>query len=194
MSGWPLKSQARVAGIDDGPYFRNSTETVVIITIMRLDGYIEGFLKTHVQTDGSDSSEKISSVLMESRFFDQIRAVISDGACLGGFNVLDLQDLNRKLEVPVVTCSDEAPNTRSIEEGLKNNFVNWRRKLDLITRWDPVELELNDGICYIRSEGIATERAKWIIRKATIRGRIPEPVRISHMIASTLYPKGEKNG
>ncbi|OYT45352.1 hypothetical protein B6U90_03485 [Thermoplasmatales archaeon ex4484_6] len=190
MSGWPLKDQARVAGIDDGPYIRGSKTTPCVITVARLDGYIEGFIPLSISTDGEDSAERISTALKGSRFRSQIRAVLSDGACLGGFNVLDLEELHRSCQVPIITCSDERPDDVSILEALKNHFDDWKERYDLITRWKVNEVELDSGPCFVRCEGTAEDRAEWIVRKATLRGRMPEPIRISHLVAGALFPKG----
>ncbi len=195
MSGWPLKEQARIAGVDDGPYLRGSRRTPIIITIMRMDGYIEGFLSSHISTDGLDASEVISKTLNGSRFSEQIRAILSDGACLGGFNVLDLEDLNDRCNVPVITCSDEVPNDISIEKALRENFEDWEKRLGLIRRWKPRKLELRDGLCYVRSHGISDPHAEWIVKQTTKLGRTPEPLRISHMAASVIpVQSGDKNG
>ncbi len=183
----PLKTEARVLGIDDGPYVRGSDRTVVVMTVYRMNGYIDGMMTSSVQTDGSDSSEVISSELGNSRFTDQIRCIISDGACLAGFNVLNLDDLHRRTGLPVITVSDERPDTPSICKALKDNFPDWERRLELITSHPPHSLDLPDGVCHIREKGITIDAADDTVRRCTIRGRIPEPVRISHMVAGEVH-------
>jgi endonuclease V-like protein UPF0215 family len=157
-----------------------------MITIMRMDGYIEGFLSAWVSTDGLDSSRVISDTLAGSRFAGQVRAVLSDGACLAGFNVLDLADLNERMDIPIITCSDEEPDTESVVKALRANFYDWKERASLITRWEPKKIDLPDGPCFIRAEGITSEKAEWIVRKMTRRGRTPEPLRISHMAAGAI--------
>ncbi|MFW3145437.1 MAG: DUF99 family protein [Thermoplasmatota archaeon] len=186
MATWPLKKEARVAGIDDGRYEKGSEQTPVVMTVYRLDGRIEGLLKGSITTDGDDSSRVIAEMLNESRFMDQVRCIISDGACLGGFNVLDMDDLFGRTSLPVITASDERPDTPSIMEALKENFGDWRRRLGIIESHEPCPIELPDGICYIRVKGISKEFASDTVRRATLQGRTPEPVRISHIVASLL--------
>ncbi len=193
MSGWPLKDQVRVAGVDDGRYIRGSDRTPIVITIMRLDGYVEGVLISDVGTDGSDSSECVYDMLKASGHLPQIRAILSDGACLAGFNVLDMLDLHERTGVPIITCSDKEPKTHSIAEALKGTFQDWEERLSMITRYEPKEVDLKDGPCFIRCEGITQEKAEWLVRKATVRGRTPEPIRISHMIAHSLDRSSEVN-
>jgi endonuclease V-like protein UPF0215 family len=187
MSAWPLKSQARIAGVDDTPYIRGSELTPIIITVMRIDGYIEGFLQTSISTDGSDSSGIIADTVADSRFGTQVRTILSDGACLAGFNVLDLGDLWKRTGIPEITCSDEVPNTESVIRALRGNFPDWEERLSLILRWEAKKVDLPDGPCYIRVQGMDHEKAGWLIGKITVRGRTPEPLRISHLVARAVY-------
>ena len=182
-----LKKEARILGVDDGPYVRGSAETVLVMTVYRLDGHIDGLITGSITTDGEDSAERIAELISESRYRPQIRGIISDGACLGGFNVLDMDLLFQLTKLPVITASDEAPDTLSITKALKNNFGDWERRIQLITEHEPHELELPDGICYVREKGISPNDADEMIRRCTICGRTPEPIRISHMIAAAVH-------
>jgi len=181
-----LKKEARVLGVDDGPYRRRSTETLIVMTLYRLDGYVDAVITGKVTTDGSDSAKVISNILEESRYAPQVRAIISDGACLAGFNVLDLDELHERTMLPVITVSDEEPDTPSIGSALEANFPDWRTRLELITRHPPRMLELPDGACFVREKGITPQAADDLVRRCTVRGRTPEPVRLSHLIASAL--------
>jgi len=182
----PLKREARVLGIDDGPYVRGSDRTAIVMTVYRLNGYIDGIIASTVETDGPDSSSVISKELNVSRFRDQIRCILSDGACLAGFNVLDMDDLFERTGIPVLTVSDESPDTESVGSALRENFGDWERRLKLITCHRPHPLDLPDGVCYVREKGISPKSADDIIMRCTVRGRTPEPVRISHMVASAV--------
>jgi len=181
-----LKGQSRIMGVDDGPYVRGSKVTPIVMTIWRLSGYIEGFLTAMVRTDGDDSSEVIADRLMASRFSDQVRCIISDGGCLAGFNVLDLDDLHRRTGIPIITCSDEAPDQSSFERAIRKATPDWEGRLSTISRHKPVPIDLDDGTIYVRTCGLDIDSATDILRRATVHGRVPEPVRISHMVAREL--------
>ncbi len=185
MASFALKKETRVLGIDDGPHVRGSEKTLIVMTVYRLDGYIDGFLSGWIDTDGSDASETIGDLLNNSRFKDQIRCIISDGGCLAGFNVLDLSDLHERTSLPVITASDEPPDTDSVRRAL-SSFHDGEQRLKLLTAHSPYPILLPDGECWIRFEGIGRSDAEKLIRRATIRGRTPEPIRISHMIARSL--------
>lgn len=182
-----LKKEARVLGVDDGPHIRGSDETVLVMTVYRLDGHIDGLITGSISTDGDDSARMIAALLSNSKYGTQIRCIISDGACLGGFNVLDMDLLQQITGIPVITTSDEIPDTDLISTTLRDHFSDWERRLELITRHPPHELGLADGICYVREKGITPDNADDIIKRCTVRGRTPEPIRISHMIAAAIH-------
>ena len=49
------------------------------------------------QVDGEDANEAISRMVRDSRFSEQVRMVMIDGAAFGGFNVVDIQALSEDL-------------------------------------------------------------------------------------------------
>jgi hypothetical protein len=189
-----LKREARVVGVDDGPYNRGSKYSTIILTVYRLDGYVDAFLKGSIRTDGYDSSTVIAGLLEESSQLDQTRCILSDGACLAGFNVLDIDDLHKRTDVPVITVSDSPPDTASFREALSNNFSDWERRLETVTRHRPVRFDLPDGACYMRFVGIDRESAREVVRRSTVHGKTPEPIRLSHMVAYVANTDPEAYG
>lgn len=190
MTTWPLKDEARIMGIDDGRYVRGSKHTTIVMTVARMNGYIEGMLISKIETDGYDSSKNIADSIISSRFRDQVRCILSDGACLGGFNVLDIDDLNVRTGIPVITVSDSRPDPDSMKKALIENFEDGERRFQMISSHVPKKLELRDGTCYIREKGITEKDAFDTVRRSVVRGSVPEPIRISHMIASLLTRTG----
>ncbi|MCU0799980.1 MAG: DUF99 family protein [Candidatus Thermoplasmatota archaeon] len=186
MTRWPLKKEARVVGVDDGPYVRGSKLTVVVLTLYRLDGSVEGVLSGNIGTDGSDSAEVISGMMEDSAFSGQARLIVSDGACLAGFNVLDMDLLHERTGLPVLTISDERPDDASIKAALLN-LSEAERRWGLIDAHRPVTLKLPDGDCYVRSVGVPEKEMDGLLRSMTVRGRTPEPIRLSHMFARCVH-------
>lgn len=185
-----LKDHLRIMGIDDAPYVRGSSVTAVVMTVCRLDGYLEGLLTTRITTDGDDSASVIGDSLMGSRFAKQVRYIISDGGCLGGFNVLDLGELNRRTGIPVITSSDDEPDPGSFERALKKAFPDWERRLEVIQAYPPFPITVGGRAIYVRSCGASLEEASTVVKRSIVHGKVPEPVRMAHIIAGALFQKG----
>jgi hypothetical protein len=181
-----LKPHSRIMGVDDGPYVRGSANSPLVMTVCRMDGYLDGVMAAKVRTDGFDSAEVIAGALDGSRFRSQVRCIISDGGCLAGFNVLDMDALREASGVPVLTASDERPDPAVFEVALARSGLERERRLGAINAHPPFQVDLPDGTCFVRACGATEEEAASIVRRSVVRGRMPEPVRMAHIIAKAL--------
>lgn len=184
-----------MCGIDDSPFdFGNrAAKATVIGTITRAPSYLEGILKFEVSVDGDDATEKIQGALSTSRFLEQLRAVLIDGIALAGFNIVDIEALSNNLKVPVITVTREKPDMESIRNALSKYFDDWKERLEKLQRIPLVELSTAHNPIYVSYAGTTEDIAEKVIRATTIRGAIPEPIRMAHIIASGLV-RGESRG
>ncbi len=188
-----MKDQARVLGIDDGPFEKGQERVPLAGVLICPPGYVEGVLISSCQVDGDDANDAILSMIRESRFSDQVRMVMLDGASLGGFNVVDVRALSEKLGLPVLTISRDIPDMPSILDALKAHFTDWERRFKLVSRNRVRPVEVPDGRVFITSEGIDDKEADAMVRRCTVRGCLPEPVRLAHLVATALV-RGESRG
>ena len=98
-----LRREARVIGIDDGPFFKFRKGKVLVVgTVYRGGDYMDGIISTSAKVDGADSTGKISAMINKSRFKSQLRCIFLDGIAVGGFNVIDLPKLHKLTKIPVI--------------------------------------------------------------------------------------------
>jgi endonuclease V-like protein UPF0215 family len=188
-----MKDQIRVLGIDDGP-FKFGQKTVPIIgVVLRVPNYIEGICRSKVTVDGSDSNKKLIVMLNKSHYLDQIRLIMFDGVALGGFNVVDIEKLYNKLKIPITTITRAKPDLELIKDTLKKHFDDWQIRWDGINNLELVRLETNYKPLYIKHIGISLPELKRIFALTTVRGVLPEPIRVAHLIATAVV-KGESMG
>jgi len=145
------------------------------------------------QVDGEDANEAILSMVRDSRFSEQVRMVMVDGAALGGFNVVDVRELSANLGVPVLTISRDEPDLTSIRDALMAHFLDWERRFEIISRNRTRPVEVPDGRVFVTSEGIDEGEADAMVRRCIVRGCLPEPVRLAHLVATALV-RGESHG
>jgi len=188
-----VKDQARVLGIDDGPFVKGQARAPLAGVLVCPPGYVEGILVSSCQVDGEDANEAIVEMVRDSRFFEQVRMVMVDGAALGGFNVVDIQGLSAELGIPVLTVSRDEPNMRSISSALRAHFSDWERRLEVISRSAIRTVEVPDGRVFVASAGIGEKEADAMVRRCTVRGCLPEPIRLAHLVATALV-RGESKG
>jgi uncharacterized protein len=188
-----MKPEVRLLGVDDGPFHFSDKETAVIGVVMRASGYIEGIIKKEIRIDGSDATNLVIDMITHTRHRKQLKAMMLDGVALGGFNIVDIDKVFDETSLPVVTVTRDKPNFEKIKTALQGHFEDWKDRYDLITRGELFELETSYNPIFVKCAGVSFEEAKEIITLATIRGVIPEPIRIAHIIASGIL-RGESYG
>ncbi len=188
-----MKTQIRVLGIDDSPFNFGDKKTSVIGVVMRIPSYIEAVLKTEVMVDGDDACGKLKEMINFSRYKDQLKLVMLDGVALGGFNVVDIKELSEEISIPIITITREEPNLESMEKALKEHFKDWKKRLDIIKFGELFTVKTAHKPIFVKFVGLELEDVKRIIEQSTIRGALPEPIRVAHLIASGITT-GESYG
>jgi endonuclease V-like protein UPF0215 family len=190
-----VKKELRILGVDDGPFlkFGPKKDVLVVCTIYRGKDSIDGLLSFKVRKDGFNATKKLVQSINSSKHKAQISVIMIDGVALGGFNIIDLEELNKKTKLPVIAVIRRRPDLNSIKNAL-NNLSRPKKRWSLIDKLPPVsEMILPDGKVYFQHIGCEKELAIKIIKLSTLRGRIPEPIRVAHLIASGLVT-GESRG
>ncbi|MBU0615733.1 MAG: DUF99 family protein [Nanoarchaeota archaeon] len=183
-----MKREIRVLGVDDSPFSKSDKESLVIGTVLRGSGLVEGILSTKVHVDGSDSTDKLVSMVNSSKFKKQLRCIMLDGIALAGFNVIDINKLNRKTDIPVIVVIRKMPDIKKIKKTLAK--LGMEQKIKLIDAAGDV---VKKGNIYIQYSGLASDKVSEMIEISRYYSYIPEAIRISHMIASGVH-YGESRG
>jgi endonuclease V-like protein UPF0215 family len=188
-----MKSQIRLLGVDDSPFTFTEKYTTVIGAIMRGGEYLECVLKNQVAVDGSDATHVCKEMIKNTRHRKQLKAMMLDGIALGGFNVVDINEVYSATNLPVITITRDEPDFGKIKKALQQNFDDWKERLNLMKKGKLHKVKTLHNPIYVKCVGISIKEAKEIIKLSTIRGAIPEPIRVAHLIASGVT-RGESYG
>lgn len=184
-----LKKEIRVIGIDDAPHkFKAKGSVLIVGTIFRGGSFLDGILSTKANVDGNNATKKLTAMINKSKFKPQLRCIFLDGIAVGGFNIIDIRELNKKTKLPVIVIIRKKPDIENIKRILAK--LNKKSKIKLLEKAGPV---VPAGKIYIQLAGIGMEKAKEILKIACTRSHIPEAVRLSHIIASGIVD-GESRG
>jgi endonuclease V-like protein UPF0215 family len=160
---------------------------------MRANGYLEGVLRREILIDGSEATSVISNMIQQTRHHTQAKAILIDGVAVGGFNIIDISKVYEQTGLPVITVTRDLPNLDQIKTALKGHFSDWEPRFALIQKGVLYKMETKHNPLYFNCAGIDEYIAKEIITISTIRGVIPEPIRVAHLIASGIS-RGESVG
>lgn len=183
------KKEIRVIGIDDSPFNKFGRGNVLVMgVIFRGGSWLDGVLSTKVRVDGNNATKRLTEMINKCKFKPQLQCIFLDGIALGGFNIVDIQQLNKKTNLPVIVVIRHKPDIDTIKKTLIK--INKKNKIKLIEKAGEV-IKINN--IYAQLKGISKEKAKEILDIVCTRSHIPEPVRIAHLIASGIV-KGESRG
>jgi endonuclease V-like protein UPF0215 family len=188
-----MKDQVRILGIDDGPFKFKQKSVLVVGVVMRAPQYIEGVCRSRVAVDGDDANSVLKKMINSSNYKDQLRLIMLDGVALGGFNIVDIEALYSDTEIPVTTITRTEPDLKLIQETLKSHFSDWKERWESINKLDLVKINTNFNPIYVKYVGLSKSEVQRYIRLTTVRGVLPEPIRVAHLIATAMV-KGESAG
>ncbi len=176
-----IKRLARVVAFDDG-YFRPRTKgsTKLVGVVYRFDSRVEGIISGSIRVDGHDSTKKIISMLKKSRFLQQVAFILLAGVNFAGFNIADVNQLNKKLGKPVIMVFRRKPRFHKIRAALRK-FHDSRKRIALIENAGKV---YNAENVHFQCIGTTPAVARHVIKKCLMHSNIPEPLRLAHLIAS----------
>lgn len=191
-----IKPEIRVLGVDDGVFEPRTHGLVPVVGVVFRGGFwLDGVMHTQIMVDGTDATEKIVEMILNSPHYEQLRVIMLDGITFAGFNIVNIKRLNGATGLPVIAVMREKPNLKEIQEALNKLPGKEERINALLNAGEIREVHLreNRGKIHIQTAGIHWEDAEKIIRLTATRSNIPEPLRVAHLIASGLGAATRKN-
>ncbi len=169
-----------VVGFDDAPFARDHRGDVLLVGAVcsrtRLDGVVTG----RVRRDGANATLRMIELVRASPFAESVRAVLLQGIAVAGFNVVDIHALARALGVGVLVVARRKPDLPAIARALSHTGAGAARKWRLIERAGA--MEPLRGV-WVQRARLSSSDADHLLAVTTLHGKIPEPLRVAHLIA-----------
>lgn len=188
-SGLPLhvhKKAVRALGIAESFVKGVSQRSVLAGVVMRADRVLDGFGFATVTVGGMDATDQIIA-LHASLHRDDINVLLLNGCVISWYNVIDLHRVAAATRRPLLCVTYEA------SEGLDPYF------LELFPEDGPHRVEVyhkNGGrtpltlptghTVYLRFLDMTLDEATGLLRKFTLHGAVPEPLRVARLLARSL--------
>ena len=188
-----MKTHIRTIGIDDAAFQRDkSSKTFVFGVVVRDYSLIEGVLRTEIEIDGLDATLKIADMIVQSKFQNQLKAIILGSSTIAAFNVININLLNEKTEIPIINVLNQLPNDIEVKKAL-SHLPDWELRYEILTNNPPiqrVEFENQIGNKYeanIQQVGFSRLReVKNILEITSFSSSIPECLRIADLIGQSF--------
>lgn len=177
-----LNKVVRVIGFDDAPFNKSKDDKVSISGIVCANTRFEGMLWDQVHQDGNDATDIVIRLVAQSKFYHQVNVLLFDGLAFGGFNILDLSLISTQLERPCIAVMRRQPDLTAIDNALQN-FSDYEQRKKLIEKAGKI-YQLEDFTFQVTGTDAATAAA--VLRQLTDTGKVPEALRLAHLIGSAV--------
>lgn len=183
-----VKTEIRILGWDDSPFEKGDDGAVPLVGSVVRGGkpYLDGVLVEEVEIDGFDATDVIIDATNRSKHKDQLRVIMLDGITFAGFNTVDIKRIHKETDLPVIVVTRERADLEKFRSAMKK-LPEFERRWSCVDKaGDIKELDLEGKKIYFQYEGIDEKKAREVLKLSISRSMIPEPIRISHLIASAI--------
>jgi len=177
-------------GIDDAPFSKRQRDAVPIVAVM-MEGrdLVEGVALSSFPVDGAGATDFLAAWVGGLRLLPSIQAVLLGGITIAGLGVVDVLTLAARLGKPVLVATRRRPSDSELVRALR--VAGLPERIPLVERAPRAE-RIGLGF-YLAHAGIGRAEAHAIARGTLGKARLPEPLRVAHLIGSALV-KGASYG
>lgn len=172
-----------VIAFDDAPFPPERRGDIPVAGVIWAGGCVAGVLATRARRDGSNATAALAAAVGASRHHAHLGLILLQGIALAGFNVVDIQALAQATGVPVLSVVRRRPDLAAVRRALLARVPGGARKWRLVERAGPAEPV--EGL-WVQRAGVGLEAARDAIRHLAVHGRLPEPLRLAHLVAGAL--------
>jgi endonuclease V-like protein UPF0215 family len=180
------KTGIRSLGISESFIKNIEGKSILAGVVVRADRIIDGFGLSLTTIGGMDATESIISLYKTLKRRD-INVIFLNGCVISWFNIIDLKEVYRKLDVPLICITYE--ESEGLKKYLKEYFKkDWEDRYKIyLKNGDREKVILNTRkAIFVRNFGVELSQAERLLNKFTIHGAIPEPLRISRLLARSI--------
>jgi len=172
-----------VLGIDDAPFRKGRDQSVPIVgVVMEGPDLIEAVAVATFAVDGDDAAGFLSAWVRGLRAYRSIQAILLGGITIAGLGVVDLDKLAEVVSRPVVAVTRRNPAGSELRRALR--AAGLTERLALLDR-SPAAIEAAPGL-FVAGSGLSPAEAVALVRRTLRKSRLPEPLRVAHMVAGAL--------
>jgi endonuclease V-like protein UPF0215 family len=177
-------------GIDDAPFEKGQADGVPVVAVM-MEGadLVESVAIASFPVDGEDATAFLAEWIGGLRASPTLQAVVLGGITIAGLGLVDIRALASRLGVPVLVATRRDPSGSQLIDAL--GAAGLADRVPIVER-SPRALRLDEGF-FLACAGAEPAAAVRLVRATLRKARLPEPLRIAHLVARALVT-GESRG
>lgn len=154
--------------------------------VMRRDFVIDGFVFGHCTIGGDDATGSILKMYSKLQR-DDISFILISGLVIAMYNIVDIAIIGKETGLPVIGVTYE--KSRGIESAIKHHFPDsYENKIEKYCKLGKrTTIRLHTGYdLYLRTDGCTPKEAQKLLDHFTLQGSVPEPLRVTQLLAKSL--------
>jgi len=186
----PERFRPHVLGIDDGPFDKHADARAPVVGVM-MEGadLVEAVAITAFPVDGEDAARFLADWVGGLRFASALHGVVLGGVTIAGLGVVDVAEMSRRLQLPVMVVNRKRPEDGPLVEALCAAGLEARIP---ILESAPGAWETAEGL-HVAHAGTSREEAERTLSATLNKSQLPEPLRLAHLVA-TAMARGQSRG
>ncbi|MFX0010702.1 MAG: DUF99 family protein [Candidatus Hermodarchaeota archaeon] len=186
-----MKDHPITIGFDDAKFeFNSNSKTTNLIGIICQGTRMVGMVKNEIFIDGDNATDILIELTRQNE--KHVQFILTDTITFGGFNIIDLQKIYDITKKPIIAVTERSVDLNAVRKALVNKFPKkYEEKLkNIVNAGDLYETSIETAggrsKVYFHSKGIQFPEVDALLSKVCIDSKIPEPVRLAHIIGKAL--------
>ncbi len=178
-------------GFDDANFkFFSESHTTDLIGIVCQGTRMVSMVKKEITIDGDDATEVLIELIKQNE--KHVQFVLTDTITFGGFNIIDLEEIHYATNKPIIAVTEKEVDLDAVKKAIlkkfpQKNITKLRKIVNAGNLYETV-IETAGGLSkvFFHSKGISYTDVNSLFQKVCIDSKIPEPVRLAHIIGKAL--------
>jgi len=168
-------------------FTQESEKSVLAGIVMSNEFLIDGFVFGSATIKGNDITAEIIS-MFEKLNRDDISFLLLPGTILSMYNIVNIEKIHERLQIPIIAVStqDSSGLIDSIKYHFPSNSENKLKQYKNLGPREKILLETKNEL-FLRVRGCSIQECNVLLNKIIIQGGIPEHLRVSQLLAKTIF-------
>lgn len=184
-----MKESPIVIGFDDATFnLKSGSKTTKLIGVICQGIRIVNVVKADIIVDGHDGTERLIELITQNE--KHIQFIFTHTITFGGFNIVDLEKVYAKINKPIIAINERKVDLDSVINALEKTFPNnSEEKIQNIFNAGNLyqtNIDTAGGVStiYFHKKGIEAKEIDLLLQKVCLDSKLPECLRIAHLIGS----------
>ncbi|MGV9200420.1 MAG: DUF99 family protein [Promethearchaeia archaeon] len=174
-------------GFDDATFeLKTEATRTQLIGVICQGVRIVSVLGEEITIDGDDATDRLVEMVKQVK--NHVQYILTDTITFGGFNIVNMERIHEETKKPVIAVTERKINLDSVRTALVKKYpTTYKQKLaNIVSAGNLYEMEImtagGRSEIYYHCKGIKPLKVKRLLKRVCIDSKLPEPVRIAHII------------